>query len=123
MKVTRRMEALIYFAIWAAVFFLMFRFGCGAHLMGHGHGQSGAHRGNADGPVPSDEIRWIPPAKDTDPVCGKSIRTSTAKPSVHNGSVYYFCSRECREIFEAAPEQYVGASPPAQPSEPEESHA
>ena len=53
-------------------------------------------------------MRWIPPAKDVDPVCGKTVSTATAKPSVHEGSVYYFCSRECREVFEAAPEQYVG---------------
>ena len=42
-----------------------------------------------------------------DPVCGKTVRPSAAKPSVHDGSVYYFCSRDCREIFEAAPEQYL----------------
>ena len=53
-------------------------------------------------------MRWIPPAKDVDPVCGKTVSTHGAKPSVSDGSVYYFCSRECREIFETAPEQYVG---------------
>lgn len=30
------MSALFYLLIWAAVIFLMLRFGCGAHVMGHG---------------------------------------------------------------------------------------
>ncbi len=36
------MEALVYFIIWAAAIFVMMRFGCGAHVMGHGrkHGQT-----------------------------------------------------------------------------------
>ena len=52
-------------------------------------------------------LRWIPPAEGVDPVCGKTVGGAAAKPSVHEGSVYYFCSRDCREILEAAPEQYV----------------
>ena len=53
-------------------------------------------------------LKWVPPAKDVDPVCRKTVSTDEARPSVHGGVVYYFCSSECREIFEAAPEQYVG---------------
>ncbi len=34
------MNSLIYFLIWGGLFFLMMRFGCGAHVMGHGHGHS-----------------------------------------------------------------------------------
>ena len=96
------MEALLYFILWAAIFFLMMRFGCGAHIMGHGHG-SKASRPHAR----SSELRWIPSEKDRDPVCGKTVTTATDKPSVHDGIVYYFCSRECREQFEAAPHIYV----------------
>ena len=36
------MEALVYFAVWAALIFVMMRFGCGAHVLGHGHHH--AHR-------------------------------------------------------------------------------
>ena len=99
------MEALVYFAVWAGLIFLMMRFGCGAHIMGKGHqnGQAQSGPGSAD----SAELRWVPPAKDTDPVCGKAVTTEKAKPSVYAGNVYYFCSRECREVFEAAPDQYV----------------
>lgn len=98
------MEALLYFGVWAALIFLMMRFGCGAHVMGHGHGQkhgAGDTAGNAD------DVRWVAPDKDIDPVCNKTVATRVAKPSVFDGSVYYFCSRECREVFEAAPDVYV----------------
>ena len=97
------MEALLYFIIWTGIFFLMMRFGCGAHVMGHGHG-SEESRHHAW----SSELCWIPPKKDRDPVCGKVVTTASAKPSVHDGIVYYFCSRECREQFEAASHIYVG---------------
>ena len=30
------MSTLVYFLIWGGLFFLMMRFGCGAHIMGHG---------------------------------------------------------------------------------------
>ncbi len=97
------MSALLWFAFWAALIFLMMRFGCGAHVMGHGQGKKGA---NGDS-LGSDEFRWVPPTTDVDPVCGKTVKTGDAKPSVFDGHVYYFCSRDCREIFEAAPHTYV----------------
>jgi YHS domain-containing protein len=100
------MEALLYFAIWAGIIFLMMRFGCGAHIMGHGHGNGMAQ--SKSGQAGNPEVRWVPPKKDSDPVCGKTVATDKAKPSVHAGNVYYFCSRECREVFEAAPDLYVG---------------
>jgi YHS domain-containing protein len=99
------MEALIYFALWAGLIFLMMRFGCGAHVMGHG--RHGGH-GRATQAGGTDELTWVPPEKDVDPVCGKTVATGKAKPSVHKGAVHYFCSGECREVFEAAPELYAG---------------
>lgn len=32
------METLLYFILWGGLLFLLMRFGCGAHMMGHGHG-------------------------------------------------------------------------------------
>ena len=32
------MPTYLYFLLWGAFFFVMMRFGCGAHIMGHGHG-------------------------------------------------------------------------------------
>ncbi len=108
------MEALLYFALWGAMIFLMMRFGCGAHVMGHGHGKK---RGQQDSEqAPAEPLRWVPPDTDVDPVCGKTLATAEAKPSLHDGTVYYFCSQKCRETFEAAPERYAsGVTDPAAP--------
>lgn len=115
------MEALIYFAIWAVFIFLMMRFGCGAHIMGHGRQAHGD--GESVGRKGSENLRWIPPEKAVDPVCGKTVATEQAKPSLADGVVYYFCSRECREVFEAAPQLYVGADKENRTERLEHSHA
>lgn len=81
--------SLTYLALWAGLMFLMMRSGFERHVMGY------------------DEQRWQPPLKDKDPVCGEVIATERARSSLYNGNIYYFCSRDCREIFEAAPEFYV----------------
>ncbi len=80
------------------------RVGCGAHVTGHGHdARSGGQDAEND-----QNLRWIPPKRGVDPVCGSTVKTAGAKPSVYDGNVYNFCSRDCREIFEAAPQAYVG---------------
>ncbi len=109
------MSGLLWFAIWGAAIFLMFRFGCGAHVMGHGE-DSKETRG-PDNPV------WVPPETDTDPVCEKTVQTADARSSVFDGHVYYFCSRECREIFEAAPETYLGGNVASPMKQLGENHA
>jgi Cu+-exporting ATPase len=44
-----------------------------------------------------------------DPVCGMEIEEVNAKERVtHQGRTYFFCSVDCREEFEADPEEYVG---------------
>jgi len=101
------MEALLYFALWTGLFFIMMRYGCGAHVLGKGHGAHRSSRDRANDGSP--ERRWMPPQSDVDPVCGMNVETASAKSSVHDGNVYYFCSRECREAFEAAPTQYTGS--------------
>jgi len=107
------MDALIYFALWAGALFLMMRLGCGAHVMG----------GDREGRNASGTVRWVPPETDRDPVCGKTVRSSRAKPSVYGGMVYDFCSRECREAFEAAPETYVAPAERDRAGGSEQSHA
>lgn len=114
------MESLLYFALWAAAIFLMMRFGCGAHVMGRGHGGGKTEKERETGH--DSTLRWVPPEEDLDPVCGETVKTERAKPSVHAGNVYYFCSRECREAFEAAPDLYVGGDGPS-PRKLEHSHA
>ncbi|MEK7246694.1 MAG: YHS domain-containing protein [Pseudomonadota bacterium] len=112
------METLIYFLLFGVVFFLMMRLGCGSHVMGHrpGGGRSGPGASTAG----SGGLRWEPPAKDVDPVCGMTVETATAKSAVHGGAVHYFCSQVCREKFEANPAAYLKKttepSPPAEHS-------
>ncbi len=77
--------------------------------MGHGHRR---HSGGGD------EITT--PTKATDPVCGMTVETATAKSSVYDRRVYYFCSQNCREKFEAAPQTYIKGSAPS--SNPVEAH-
>jgi YHS domain-containing protein len=97
------MQTVLYFAFWAGLIFVMMRFGCGAHVMGHGQ-----HSGRGTDSPDRQQPRWVPPESDTDPVCGKTVKPDEAKSAVHDGTVYYFCSNECRDRFEAAPQLYIG---------------
>jgi YHS domain-containing protein len=90
------MEALIYFLLVAALFAVMMRFGCGAHVLGH-----------RDKVGSDDQTRLIPPTKDKDPVCGMIVETATAKTSMYAGRLYYFCSTSCRDKFEASQASYI----------------
>jgi len=106
------MESLLYLLIWVAMIFVMMRMGCGKHVMGNGHDKN-PQSGSGENPGEDNKaaLYWEPPAKDIDPACGKAVATSQAKPSVFEGKVYYFCSRECREAFEAAPDIYLSENP------------
>ena len=106
---TRRATAMefrnvLYLLMWAVVFFLIMRFGCGAHVTGHGR----QHAGNRPGPGP--DARWAPPAKAEDPVCGMTVDTANAKSAVDEGHVYFFCSQNCRDKFERNPAAYARPS-------------
>ena len=83
---------------WGGLFFVMMRYGCGAHMMG-GHGGHGRQKGAA----PEGEIK--------DPVCGMTVDPkNAAATAVRGGITHYFCSTSCRDNFEQAPEKYIGAS-------------
>ncbi len=101
----------LYFVVWAALFFIMMRFGCGSHIMGHGHHHGAGGDGN------DDKQRWAPPDQAVDPVCGMTVRTADAKSAVHDGQVYYFCSQDCRQKFEAAPASYARQASASSPQE------
>lgn len=97
------MQTVLYLLFWAALFFVMMRFGCGAHIMGHGgHGHRGSHEGTGD--------RLQEPATAIDPVCGMTVATPGAKSSIHQGKAYYFCSADCRDKFEATPQRFAGGN-------------
>lgn len=60
------------------------------------------HPGSANGPVEN--------AGATDPVSRRAIDPKTAVATVYQGRPYYFESRENRDRFEAAPDQFANAS-------------
>lgn len=94
---TESLKSLGTLVFWGLLFFLMIRYGCGAHMMG-GHGRHGGH----DGPGGSD--------KEKDPVCGMTVDPEKAAgASVHAGKTYYFCSTSCRDKFEKEPAKYAAA--------------
>lgn len=69
-------------------------FGGGGHHGGHGEGRDeGARR----------------PESPVDPVSGQPVDPKTAVATVYQGRAYYFATKENRERFEAAPEQYARA--------------
>ncbi|HEY7029830.1 MAG TPA: YHS domain-containing protein [Thermomicrobiales bacterium] len=47
----------------------------------------------------------------TDPVCGMQVDSSQAPAqSQYQGQIYYFCSVECKQKFEANPKKFVKAA-------------
>jgi len=93
----------LYFLLWAGLIFVMMRFGCGSHIMGHGHHHSGADPNDHDDAIG----RWALPDQAVDPVCGMTVQTLGAKSAVYRGQPYYFCSQDCRQKFEGAPANYA----------------
>src|ERR1039458_4931762 len=74
-------QAVLYFLLWSGAFALMMRFGCGAHVMGHGHGGPSSDTGSgSQGGVGAGELE-----KTVDPVCGMPVRKAEAKTSAYQG--------------------------------------
>ena len=109
------MGSLIYFLIFAGLFALMMRCGCGSHVLGHGHGhRHGSTPGTPDVPARAGNAK--------DPVCGMTVDTANALSSVHAGQTYYFCSVTCQDRFAASPQEFIGDGNKP-PSSMETSHA
>lgn len=92
------MEGLFSLLLFAALFYVMMRFGCGAHMV-HGHGRHGGHGAPGQGDPTA--------ASAVDPVCGMAVDPTKGYTKVHDGHAYRFCSRACLDTFEAAPQQYA----------------
>jgi len=91
------MRGLLTLLLYAGLFYLMMRFGCGAHMV-HGHGNHG-HEGHG-GSRPRD-------GSTKDPVCGMMVEPGQGYTKNHEGRVLHFCSRKCLDSFEAEPQRYV----------------
>ncbi len=87
------MTGLVSLLLFAALFFLMMRFGCGAH-MAHGHGGHGGHDMSG--------------TRAKDPVCGMDVEPGRGYTESYEGREYRFCSRQCLDRFDAEPRRYAG---------------
>ena len=88
------MDGLLPLLIFAGLFYMMMRFGCGRHRV-HGHGAGhGSERSDTH--------------KDIDPVCDEEVLSSEGYGKMHSGRLYRFCSRQCLDALEAHPERYMG---------------
>ncbi len=95
---TDSLKSLGWLLVWGALFFVMMRYGCGAHMMGR-RGKHGKNHNSAAG------------GEAKDPVCGMSVSPQkAAAASVLKGNTYYFCSRSCRDKFEQAPGTYISVA-------------
>ena len=102
-----QIPTVMYFLIWAGLFALMMRFGCGARVMGHRHRHD--ESAGEPGATPGKNPGLTSPERGSDPVCGMSVRTAEAESALYAGRIYYFCSQTCREKFEATPANYLKA--------------
>jgi len=96
------MEGLLSLLLFAAFFYFMMRFGCGAHMVhGHGGGGHGEHAGHGEhgGRAQTGSTR--------DPVCGMDVAPGQGYTKTYAGREYRLCSRACLDKFEANPDQYA----------------
>lgn len=87
------MDGLLSLLLFAGFFYLMMRFGCGAHMLHGGHGK----HGHIDGTH----------VKHIDPVCGMQISQVEGYGKMHNGRLFRFCSRNCLDKFDAEPDSFL----------------
>ena len=92
------MEGLISLLAFAGLFYVMMRFGCGAHMT-HGHKSRHATHDNGN-------------AKRIDPVCGMEVKTEEGYGKMHKKDLYRFCSRKCLDKFEDNPGRYIQTAVP-----------
>jgi len=58
-------------------------------------------------------------ARVKDPVCGMMVESSTAiGPATFGGATFYFCTEECRALFESNPSRYIDGTVRADSSAP-----
>lgn len=79
------MDGLLSFLMVAALFYLMMRFGCGAHRVHGGH-----------------------ITKSIDPVCGMEVPHDKGYSLMYQGAEFRFCSRSCLLKFDDHPDRYLG---------------
>lgn len=87
------MDGLFPLLFYAALFYLMMRFGCGAHMV---HGKHGKNDSSEDSNT-----------KHIDPVCGMTVPMDEGYGKMHGGQLYRFCSRKCLDKFDIDADPYL----------------
>lgn len=106
------MDGWIWIALYAGLFFVMMRYGCGAHMMGHKGGHEG-HENHGDDEGHREQQAALPnvPSRRggvfVDPVCGMAVPRDEGYGKMYQGIPYRFCSRDCLDKFDADAERYV----------------
>ena len=111
------MDGWIWIAVYAGLFFVMMRYGCGAHMMGHNHSrhengedQEGPekrqprgkqHKTRLTGPTSGGNGTFV------DPVCGMPVPRDEGYGKMYQSIPYRFCSRECLDKFDEDADRYV----------------
>lgn len=104
----------LWVALGIGVAYFFFRGRLGGHGAGHGgligmahggHRGGGSHGGHGDHPGSPAAANAQEAA--VDPVGGEAVRTDQALTSLYQGKIYYFASKENRDRFEAAPQEYA----------------
>jgi YHS domain-containing protein len=102
------MEGLFSLLVFAGLFYVMMRFGCGAHMV-HGHGGHGGHRGGEQGEARHEQHAPVT-SRAIDPVCGMEVAPDKGYTKMYEERQYRLCSRACLDKFEANPQQYATAA-------------
>lgn len=95
------MDDWLSFIIFAGIFYVMMRYGCGAHMIHGHHGGHGKHKHKHNH---SDDVKHI------DPVCGMDVDIDKGYGKMHEGTLYRFCSRNCLDKFDSEPGKYLEKS-------------
>ena len=90
------MEGALWLLVYAALFYFMMRYGCGAHMVHGGHGGHRSHEAHGRADVGL-----------KDPVCGMQVAPESGYSRMYQGREYRFCSRKCLDQFDAEPAGYV----------------
>lgn len=83
------MEGLGSLLLFAVFFYIMMRFGCGAHMIHGGHN----YEGSQTNPV--------------DPVCNQEVDVNEGYGMMYKERLYRFCSRTCLEKFDNDPDYFI----------------
>jgi YHS domain-containing protein len=96
------MGGILWLLVFGAFFYLMMRYGCGAHMVhgGHrGHGGQGGDTAHSEHRASGAGV--------TDPMCGMEVAPGSGYSKMLDGREYRFCSRKCLDQFDAQPAQYT----------------